>query len=264
GSAYPNCSGECASAFEELIAAEGGDTIAAFIMEPFLGAGGLIFPSDGYLRRIREICDRYGILLITDEIVTGFGRTGKLFGVEHSGVQPDLSSMSKGIISGYLPLGAVGISDEIYQGLKSTSQAFQHGLTNTGHPVTCAVALKNIEIILAEDLVGNAARVGAYLLRKINGLYQYPWVGEVRGRGLLLAVELVIDRETRARFPGHLKVGDQLRRAALENGLIVRSIGDVIGLAPPLVLTEAEADELSERLDRTVRALEPLWLASRA
>jgi len=263
GSAYPNCTGECAGAFEELIVAEGGDTIAAFIMEPFLGAGGLIFPADAYLRRIREICDRYGILLITDEIVTGFGRTGKLFGVEHSGVQPDLSSMSKGIISGYLPMGAVGVSDEVYQGLKSSSQAFQHGLTNTGHPVTCAVALKNIEIIQAEDLTGNAERTGAYLLERIQGLYQYPWIGEVRGRGLLLAVELVTDRETKARFPGDLKVGDQFRRAALENGLIVRSIGDVIGLAPPLILTESDADELAERFDRTIRALEPVWQASR-
>lgn len=263
GSEYPNCSGACADAFEELIAVEGAETIAAFIMEPFMGAGGLIIPADTYLRRIREICDRHGILLITDEIVTGFGRTGRLFGVEHSGVQPDLSSMSKGIISGYLPMGAVGVSEEIYQGLRSTSQAFQHGLTNTGHPVTCAVALKNIEIILEEDLPGNAARVGAHLLEQLRGLARYPWVGEVRGRGLLAAVELVVDRETKARFPGSLKVGDRLRRAALENGLIVRSIGDVVGIAPPLVLTETEADELAQRLDRTVQALEPVWRESR-
>jgi 4-aminobutyrate---pyruvate transaminase len=263
GAEYPNCTGACADALEDLVAVEGADSIAAFIMEPVLGAGGLIFPSDEYMRRIRQICQRHNILMIADEIVTGFGRTGKTFGVEHSGIKPDLCSMSKGIISGYLPMGAVGISDEVYRGLVRADKAFQHGLTNTAHPVTCAVALKNIEIILEEDLVGNAARVGASLLAKLQRLYQYPWVGEVRGRGLLAAIELVTDRETKERFAPSVRVGDRLRSAAQENGLIVRAIGNVIGLAPSLCLTEAECDDLAGRMQRAIEALEPVWRAAR-
>jgi len=262
GAEYPGCTGACAEALEDLIAVEGEDTIAAFIMEPVLGAGGLIFPPNEYLRRIRRICDRHGILLITDEVVTGFGRTGRLFGVDHSGVRPDICSLSKGIISGYLPMGAVGITDEVYRGLMTSGKAFMHGLTNTAHPVTCAVALKNIEIILEEDLVSNAARVGSSLLRKLQRLYQYPWVGEVRGLGLLAAVELVTDRQTKERFAPSVRVGDRLRSAAQENGLIVRTIGNVIGLAPPLCLTESESDDLVDRLERAVEALEPLWRVS--
>jgi 4-aminobutyrate---pyruvate transaminase len=168
------------------------------------------------------------------------------------------------MISGYLPMGAVGITDEVYRGLMTSGKPFMHGHTNTGHPVTCAVALKNIEIILEEDLVGNAARVGSSLLRKLQKLYQYPWVGEVRGLGLLAAVELVTDRQTKKRFDASTRVGDHLRSAAQGNGLIVRAIGNVIGLAPPLCLTEGESDDLVDRLDRAVQALEPLWQASRS
>jgi 4-aminobutyrate--pyruvate transaminase len=150
----------------------------------------------------------------------------------------------------------------VYRGIIAPGTPFLHGLTNTGHPVTCAVALKNIEIILDEDLVGNAARMGSHVLAQLRARLNYPWVGEVRGRGLIAAIELVTDRQTKQRFSPELKVGDVLRRAATDNGLIVRSLGDVIGVAPPLSLTRSEADELIQKLDRAVKALEPVWETS--
>ncbi|RIK43404.1 MAG: aspartate aminotransferase family protein [Chloroflexi bacterium] len=237
---------------EEMIAREGAGTIAAMIGEPVQGAGGVIVPPDSYWPRIAEILRAHDILLIADEVITGFGRTGTLFGVQQYGIQPDIVSIAKGITSGYQPLGAVGVSDRIYQQMIEPDQMFMHGFTYSGHPVACAVALRNIQIIEEEDVTSNAAKVGAYLLDRLQELSPHQNVGEVRGKGMMLIVEVVADKGAKAKFDPALNIGPKLQAATRERGLIVRCSNDGIAIAPPLILTEDEADRLAHAIQGAV------------
>lgn len=236
-----------ANKLEEAILREGPDTVAAFIAEPVQGAGGVIVPPDDYFARVREICDEYEVLFIADEVITGFGRTGRWFGLEHYGVEPDIMQFAKGITSGYVPLGGIGVSDKIREVINSVPPAkrWMHAYTYSGHPTTCAVALKNIEIIEHEKLVERAATQGQRLLGKLRALEGNEGVGHVRAKGLLAAVEVVADKATKQLYAPEVGMSQRLSEALLSRGLYTRVLMDCICLAPPLVITE-------EQLDRTV------------
>jgi 4-aminobutyrate--pyruvate transaminase len=231
---------------EETIEREGAHTIAALIGEPVQGAGGVIVPPEQYWGRVKQVLDRHDILLIADEVITGFGRTGTLFGVQQYGIVPDIVSIAKGITSGYIPLGAVGVSDRIYQQMIEPDQMFMHGFTYSGHPVACAVALRNIQIIEDEDLPANAGEIGAYLLDRLQELAPHQNVGEVRGKGMMMKVEIVSDKRSKAKLDPALNAGPRLQEATRARGLIVRCSNDGIAIAPPLVLTRVEADRIAE------------------
>ncbi len=251
-----------ARALEEVIQREGADTVAGFIAEPVQGAGGVIVPPDDYFPRVREVCDRYDVLLIADEVITGFGRTGHWFALSHWDIEPDIMTFAKGVTSGYLPLGGMMVSEQIADAIRSAPSAerWAHVSTYSGHPVCCAVALKTLDIIEREKLVGRAARLGEYLRdrleRELGGLES---VGEIRGLGLMAGVELVADPATRASFDPARRVGDRVRRDVHEAGLIVRNRGDVINVAPPFVISEHQIDELASKLrtaiDRVTHAV---------
>ncbi|HUY98987.1 MAG TPA: aminotransferase class III-fold pyridoxal phosphate-dependent enzyme, partial [Thermomicrobiaceae bacterium] len=229
---------------EETIAREGADTIAAFIGEPVQGAGGVVVPPQNYWARVAEVLRQHDILLILDEVITGFGRTGTMFGMQQYGVQADIASFAKGVTSGYIPLGGVGVSDAIFDVMAEPDQMFMHGFTYAGHPVACAVALRNLRIVEDENLPANAAEVGGYMLRELSRLLERPYVGNVRGKGLMLLVEVVADKASKAKFDPKLNVGGRLQAATRERGIIVRAGGDTIAIAPPLILTREQADEV--------------------
>ncbi|WP_038038660.1 aspartate aminotransferase family protein [Thermorudis peleae] len=237
---------------EETIAREGAETIAAFIGEPVQGAGGVVVPPEGYWPAIAEVLRRHDILLIYDEVITGFGRTGTLFGMQQYGVIPDIVSFAKGITSGYVPLGGVGVTDAIFDVLSSPDRMFMHGFTYSGHPVACAVALRNIDILLNERLPENAGEIGRYLLEQFGTLLDRPYVGNVRGKGLMLLIELVADKETKAKFPADFRLGDKLQEATRKRGVIVRCTGDGVVMAPPLTLTREEADFLLNAVSEAI------------
>jgi 4-aminobutyrate--pyruvate transaminase len=251
--AYRNANGLDDAAFvdmlvdelEQTIAREGAETIAAFIGEPVQGAGGVVVPPESYWPRVADVLKAHNILHIADEVITGFGRTGTMFGVQQYGVQPDIVSIAKGITSGYVPLGAVGVSDAIYQQMLEPDAMFMHGFTYSGHPVACAVALRNIRIIEDEQLPANAHEQGAYLLERLKELEGHQNVGEVRGKGMMLIVEVVADTDSRAKFDPALNIGPKLQAATRARGLIVRCSNDGIAISPPLILTRAEADRLA-------------------
>lgn len=257
GKVPETCDLECAQDLEETIQREGSETVAAFIAEPVQGAGGVIVPPDGYFQRIREICDRHGVLFIADEVITGFGRTGRMFALDHWGVEPDVVSFAKGVTSAYLPLGGILISDAIAGVLRALppDQAWMHAYTYSGHPTCCAVGLKNLEIIEKEGLVGRAATRGRRLIDGLGKLASLPAVGEVRGLGLMAAVELVADRSTREVYPASERVGPRVVKAAADRGLLVRARGDVLMVAPPLVIAETEVDRLVEALGESIAAV---------
>jgi adenosylmethionine-8-amino-7-oxononanoate aminotransferase len=244
-----------ADAVEKAILAEGPDTVAAVIAEPVMGAGGVIVPPASYFPRLREICDRHDVLLITDEVITGFGRTGKWFALGHWGVEPDLVSFAKGVTSGYLPLGGVIASKRVHEAIESApaDRKFMHAATYSGHPVCCAVGLRNVEIIESEGLVERAAVMGSRLLAGLEGLRDLPVVGDVRGLGMMCGVELVADRSTKAPAIG---LGGRFVREALGRGLLPRirvgsadpPIGDTICLAPPLMTPPEVLDRIPEIL----------------
>jgi adenosylmethionine-8-amino-7-oxononanoate aminotransferase len=231
-----------ARAVEEAILREGPDTVGAVIAEPVQGAGGVIVPPDDYFPRLREICDQYQVLLIADEVITGFGRTGEWFALNRYGIQPDIMSFAKGITSGYLPLGGIQVSDTIQEVIVNAppDQRWMHAYTYSGHPTCCAVALKNIEIIERENLVEQAGIMGERLLKGLNSFVNHPNVGNVRGLGLMAAIEFVADKETKA--PAN--VGEKIRLACLERGLITRAVGDSLVFAPPLVIKAEEVDQI--------------------
>jgi len=237
---------------EETIASEGADTIAAFIGEPVQGAGGVVVPPQSYWPRVAEVLKRNDILLIADEVITGFGRTGSLFGVQQYDIEPDIVSIAKGITSGYIPLGAVGVSDRIYAEMIKPDQMFMHGFTYAGHPVACAVALRNIRIIEEEDLPSNAGEVGAYLLDRLRELEPHQNVGNVRGKGMMLLVELVQDKGSKAKFDPSWNLGGKMQAATRERGVIVRCSNDGVAIAPPLVLTRAEADRVADAIQGAI------------
>jgi len=258
GKTYPGCGLECAGAVEETILREGSDTVAAVIAEPVHGAGGVIPPVPEYFPRLREICDRHHVLLIADEVITGFGRTGRWFALEHWGVQPDIMAIAKAVTSAYVPLSAFIMSRQIHEVMTSapSSERFMHGYTNSGHPAACAVALANLDIIEREGLVENARRMGERLLSGLRSLEEMELVGEVRGLGLMAAVELTADKETHRPCEPSMNVGGRVVREARERGLVARVKGDSFLMAPPLVITADQVDRMVEILRESIRAAE--------
>jgi putrescine aminotransferase len=248
------------AALEERILAVGPDKVAAFIGEPVQGAGGVIMPPEGYWRGVEAICRKYGILLVSDEVICGFGRLGRWFGFEHYGVRPDLVSMAKGLSSGYLPISAVGVASHVVEALREAGGVFVHGYTYSGHPTAAAVALKNIEILERERLVERTAyETGPHLARRLAGLDDHPLVGETRSLGLLGAVEVVARKGTNERFGGQEgKAGPIVRDQCIKNGLMVRAIRDTIVMSPPLVITLEELDRMIALLRRSLDEVEPV------
>lgn len=252
-----------ADAIEQRILEVGPENVAAFIGEPVQGAGGVIIPPNGYWPRVEAICRKYGILLICDEVICGFGRLGAWFGFQHYGIKPDLISMAKGLSSGYLPISAVGVSAEIVETLRTAGGDFVHGYTYSGHPTCAAVALKNIEIIEREDLVRRTREdTGPYLAARLAELATHPLVGEARSLGLIGAVEIVAEKGTNRRFGGtEGPAGPVVRDLCIENGLMVRGVRDSIVMSPPLVITPAEIDRLVDTIRRSLDQAEPVLRA---
>jgi adenosylmethionine-8-amino-7-oxononanoate aminotransferase len=234
-----------ANELEQTILREGAETIAMFLAEPVQGVGGVIVPQDDYFARVRAICDEHDVLFGADEVITGFGRTGRMFALEHWGVQPDLVSFAKGITSGYFPFGGVGVNDEIAAALDSDTTPWMHAFTYSAHPVGCAVALRMLDILDREALVARAATLGERLLaRLLTSLGDHRHVGEIRGLGLMCAIEFVQDRATKAEFPASEKVGTRINIEARRRGLFSRNRGDIYMLAPPFVVTTEQIDRI--------------------
>ncbi|HUP09515.1 MAG TPA: aminotransferase [Caldimonas sp.] len=250
---------------EDVIAREGPDTIGAFIAEPVQGAGGVVIPPPGYFERVQAILKRHRILFIADEVITGFGRLGQPFGTNVFGLQPDMITVAKQLTSAYVPMSALYVSDAIYQTVADASASvgtFGHGYTYSGHPVACAVALETLRIYESDDVVGHVRRVAPRLQEGLRRFAGHPIVGDVRGLGLIGAIELAADPAARRPFDPKRGVGAHLVRRAQAHGLIVRVLaGDVIAFSPPLVITEAEIDAM---LERTARALDDTleWVRS--
>ncbi|WP_029003855.1 aspartate aminotransferase family protein [Azorhizobium doebereinerae] len=244
-----------AAELEAMILAEGPETVAAFIGEPVMGAGGVIVPPRTYWQRIQEVCRKYDVLVVADEVINGFGRIGTMFACEALGIQPDILVCSKQITSSYQPLAAVLVSDAIYQGMADQSETLGtlgHGYTTGGHPVATAVALENLAIIEERGLVQNAAEMGAYMRAGLQRFADHPLVGEVRGMGLIAAVELVADKATKAKFDPPGKVGLRFYDQAHKHGLIIRGIGDSIAFCPPMIITQEQIDEMLRRFSATL------------
>lgn len=240
---------------EDKVAEIGADNVAAFFCEPVIGSGGVIVPPKGWLKAIEQTCKRLGILLLVDEVITGFGRTGKMFACEHEDVQPDLMTVAKGLTSGYAPMGAVLMSDEIFSGIAdgpNKSAVVGHGQTYSAHPVSAAVALEVISIY-EEGLLAHAQQVEPYFKSKLQACLDHPLVGDVRNLGLLAAVELVADKTSKRQFDPSLKLSETIADIAWKHKLIFRAFGDnILGFAPALCFTEADFDELFERLKLTL------------
>jgi putrescine aminotransferase len=238
----------------------GPEHVAAFIGEPIQGAGGVIIPPDSYWPEVERICRKYGVLLVADEVICGFGRTGHWFGCETFGFKPDLMAMAKGMSSGYLPIGGVMVADDIARTMIEGGGEFFHGYTYAGHPTCCAVAERNVRILREERIVERVREdTGPYLQRRWRELADHPLVGEARGIGFIGALELVRDKTTRARFEPLGEVGTLCRDFCFDNGLVMRAVWDTMIISPPLVMSRAEIDLLVERarhcLDLTARAL---------
>lgn len=241
----------CADLLEKEIVFQGPDTVAAFIAEPVQGAGGVIVPPENYWPLVRDVCDKYGVLLISDEVVTGFGRTGSLFGARGWGVKPDIMSLAKGITAGYVPLGATVVNERIDNAFRNNADGFgmiMHGYTYSGHPVACAAAIATLDIVLNEDLPSNAATEGAYLNEKIQAFVdRHDLVGDVRGKGLMVGIELVADKKTKA--PLAPERGARVAEIAKAEGVKIRTSGNMIILSPPLVIQRPEIDKIVDALD---------------
>ena len=240
---------------EDLIVAEGPETIAAFIAEPVLGAGGVIVPPPGYYEKVQAVLRRHGVLFIDDEVICGFGRTGAPFGAQTMGIEPTTISMAKALSSAYQPISAVALPEWMHDAFAAASGAlgnFGHGYTYSGHPVAAAVALRNLELMEERDVFGHAAVVGEAFQARLATLADHPLVGEARGRGLIGAVELVADKETRRPFDPALGIGAECMARAQAHGLIVRSLGDSVAFCPPLIITDEQVDELFGKFERAL------------
>lgn len=250
-----------ADELEATIEREGPDTVAAMIAEPVMGAGGVLTPPRGYFERIQPILAHHDILLIADEVICGFGRLGSWFGSEHYSLSPDLMSMAKGLTSGYFPLSAAIVSEEIWSVLEAATPevgVFAHGYTYSGHPVGAAVAMANLDIIENEGLVDNAARVGSYLRARLeDAVGAHSNVGEIRGDGLIMAVELVRDRGSKQSFDLAQGIPKLLAAECREQGLVVRPVptGHAIAFSPPLCLTESDADRIVEIFSKSLETV---------
>jgi L-2,4-diaminobutyrate transaminase len=244
---------------EEVIEREGPESVAAFFAEPVMAAGGVIPPPEGYFEEIVPVLREYDVLLVADEVVCGFGRLGSRYGCDRFGLEPDLVTLAKGLTSAYFPMSAAIVSEGIWQVLREHPAPlglFGHGHTTSGHPVGAAAALANLDLIEGEGLVERAARVGGHLQRRLRAAFSgHPLVGEVRGLGLIAAVELVADRSSRAPFDPVLGVGRRLHEHLREEGLLCRAIGDSLAFSPPLVIGEEEVDEVVRRFERGLERL---------
>ncbi len=257
GLEFPGCALACAHELESAIAKAGPETVAGFILEPIVGATNGAVPPEGYLRTIREICDRHGLLLIADEVMTGAGRTGRYFGVEHWNVVPDLILLGKGLSSGYAPLGAVLVAERVWQAIRAGTGTLEHGFTYQEHPVSVAAGLAVQRYLEEHRLVERAARQGDYLAQQLERLLAHPAVGDVRGKGLLQTIEFVADKKTREPFPPENRFADRIFQALWERGVIVYPIrgtkdgtsGDHVLLAPPFVIENSEIDFLVAQIE---------------
>lgn len=259
-----SCSFECADDLETALLNEGPENVAAFIAEPIVGSSAPgRYPPDGYWQRIREICDRYDVLFIADEVMSGCGRSGRWWAMQHTGVVPDIITAAKGIGAGYTPLGAVLIKEEIFQMLARHKSSFRHGHTYSGNPLSCAVGCKVIEIVERDGLLANVTAIGSYLLARLREvLGGHPHVGPIRGRGLLLGVELLADKASKRPFDPGLAIRSKFAYACLDQGLYVYEgggnvdgvQGDHVLLAPPFILTQAQADEIVDKMQAALQA----------
>jgi adenosylmethionine-8-amino-7-oxononanoate aminotransferase len=241
------------------VEALGADTVAAFFCEPIQGSGGVIVPPDGWLRAMRDTCRELDILFVADEVITGFGRTGPLFACETEGVEPDLMTVAKGLTSGYAPMGAVLMSDVVYCGIADGAAAdlpVGHGFTYSGHPVSAAIGLEVLRLYLEGGILANGVEVGRSFAAGLDAIASHPLVGDTRGRGMLGAIELVADKETRARFDPALGLPERLAARGYANGVIYRAFGDnIIGLAPALSCSEDEMEMIFDRIRKTLDEL---------
>ncbi len=246
GLVYPDCDIKCARDLDRTIEFENPELISAFIGEPIMQGFGALAPPKEYWPIVREICAQYDILLIIDEVICGFGRTGKMFGVEHFEIQPDLLTMAKGITSGYIPLGATGCTDEVMEPIEQ----FYHLHTYGNHPVACAAGLKNLEIMQKENLIQNSEEMGKYFLEGLKNLEKHATVGEVRGTGLWLAIDFTSDKKVRTPFPIN-RVNNIVARAK-QLGVLFKTMGFALEFAPPLIITKEEINEAVEVLDQCI------------
>jgi putrescine---pyruvate transaminase len=255
---YTSCTAECALSVEETILREGPETVAAIIAEPVQGAGGVIPPGADYFPTLREVCDRHNVLLIADEVITGFGRTGRWFALRHWNVQPDIVTFAKAVTSAYVPLSGAIISKDMHETILSAEgDRFMHGFTNSAHPTACAVGLRNLQIFDDENLVENAASLGEHLQAGLRTLLDEDGVGDVRGLGFIGGVQIVEDKEKMKPFNIELNVGPRLVAACRERGLISRNLADNYLLAPPLVTTPQQVERIVEILRDSVREVVP-------
>lgn len=241
---------------EALIERENPDTIAAFIAEPVMGAGGVIIPPEGYFEKVQAVLARHDIMMIADEVICGFGRTGNMFGSETFGIRPHAVSVAKALTSAYVPLGAVTLGEDVYQAMLDESRkigVFGHGYTYTGHPVACAVALKVLEIFKRDDILGHVREVAPVFETRLKALASHPLVGHTRSRGLIGALELVKDKESKAQYDPRAGLGAKVAQLAQDEGLIVRNLmGDIVALCPPLIISGAEINALFDMLERAL------------
>jgi len=244
---------------DDLIQKEGPDTVAAFIAEPIMGAGGVVIPPASYFPKINAVLAKYDVRIIADEVICGFGRTGNWFGTTTMGMKPTSISMAKAITSAYFPMGAITIEEELYQAMLDESRkigTFGHGYTYTAHPVGCAVALKTIEIYQRDKTVEHVRKVAHTFEKRINSFADHPLVGDTRAKGLIGAIELVADKKTKRPFDPKKGVGNICAEILQENGLIVRSMGDAVAFCPPLIITEDEINEMFDIVGKGLRILE--------
>ncbi len=252
GLEYPSCELNCAQDVERAIQFEGPETVAAVIAEPVSVSSGVSVPVKEYWPKLREICDKYGVLLIADEVITGFGRTGKMFAVEHWKVTPDIMTFAKGVTSGYQPVGGTIASNKVADAFNGgPEKTFTHGFTYSGHPAGAAAGLANLDIMERENLVQNSAKVGKYMLDSLMTLKEHSLVGDVRGLGLLCAVELVKNKTTKEKFPPGDPLAKSITKKLAEEGLLVRFDG-VLFLSPPLTITKSEVDEIVTIVEKAV------------
>ena len=249
-----------ASQLEEKILQLGAENVAAFVGEPIQGAGGVIIPPDTYWPEIERICKHYGVLLVNDEVICGFGRLGEWFGSDHFQIKPDLITFAKGVTSGYLPLGGVMVGDRVADTLIEKGGEFNHGFTYSGHPASCAVAIKNIQILKDENLIERVKNeIGPYMQEKWHSLAEHPIVGETRMVGLMGAMELVANKSSAERYDNKSTAGTVYRDFAVNNGLVMRAVGDTIVTSPPLIISNTEVDELIDKawkcLDHTYKTM---------
>jgi adenosylmethionine-8-amino-7-oxononanoate aminotransferase len=242
--------------FEDVIVSEGPETIAAILIEPICKTGGIVTPTEEYFRIIRDICNRYNVLLIFDEVLTGFAKTGKMFAAQTFGVMPDIISSGKALSSGVMPIGVMAAREdmgEAFYGPMDTGVEFAHGHTFAANPLACAVGMAVIDEIVEKELDKKAQRLGRYLVKRLEGLKKYGVVREVRGKGILQGVELVEDAATMEPFPENCKLGDALKHTSAKNGLIMRISPDWFAVAPPLIAEESDIEEMCDLIEKSLK-----------